>query len=114
MGLSGLVLLEGGSVVEDDTVHNSGTHKVLQSSPLVSLIGDGACGLTNTGAYGCADGKSFRLMFDRFKQVASDGRYHCTIDDAGVARCMGENWGWKCGPGEGITESAEALELHFR
>jgi hypothetical protein len=115
LGTGGSALLPGGKL--RDIYIREGRfqeYPVLESSPLVSMAGLDNCGLTSSGAFGCAEDEVFRVWFHGMKQVASSWATTCALDEAGVARCRGNNDKGQCGIMVGREKSDEPVVVALR
>jgi hypothetical protein len=88
-----------------------GTTALIESSPLVTLLGLGRCGLTASGAFGCVEDNEYRMLFQGMKQVSHGGDFQCAIAPTGTARCRGSNTAGECGIFAGLFRSDQPVEV---
>lgn len=110
----GLAVLPGGKVRPVPGLEE-GRPVTLASSPFVSLVDtEPPCGTTADGKFGCLEEGDLTILIEGQKQISATALHQCAVDDAGVARCRGNNSYGQCGPSKGVFRSAQPAEVRLR
>jgi hypothetical protein len=109
-----LAVLPGGKVRPIPGLEGGRTNE-LARSPFVSVVdSDPVCGTTADGKLGCLSEGDLTILIEGQKQISASALHQCAVDEAGVARCRGNNAYGQCGPSKGVFKSSEPTPVRLR